>query len=362
MRVRRLWLRDFRCYREAELAFPDGLLVIEGANGQGKTSLLEAVAWGATARSLRGVPDAALVRTGAPTAIVRMEVEDGAGRPQLLEAELHAVGRNRIRVNGKALPRTRDLVGFLRVTVFAPDDLELIKGGPATRRLFLDDLLEAMAPRYVAICSDYERVVRQRNAALRTGDIDSTTLAVFDDQLVAHGAALLRGRLRLTDRLLPAIAGAYSNLAGAAAKVGEAYEAPWAASPPEADGDLEGLLRDALGRLRRQEHDRRVTLVGPHRDDWKLLLDGLEARVQASQGEQRCLALALRLGGHTLVTEIINDKPVLLLDDVFSELDPTRSAALVANLPNGQTLLTTAGSAPVTPEQVIRVVDGRIDA
>lgn len=361
MRVRRLWLRDFRCYREAELAFPDGLLVIQGANGQGKTSLLEALSWGATARSLRGVPDAALVRTGASTAIVRMEVEDGAGRPQLLEAELHAVGRNRIRVNGKALPRTRDLVGFLRVTVFAPDDLELIKGSPSVRRTFLDDLLEAMAPRYVAICSDYERVVRQRNAALRTGTIDATTLAVFDDQLVTYGAALLRGRLRLTDRLLPLIDDAYRKLAGAAAKVGEVYEAPWAAQPPEADGDLEGLLRDALTRLHRQEQDRRVTLVGPHRDDWKLLLDGLEARIQASQGEQRCLALALRLGGHALVTEVVGDEPVLLLDDVFSELDPVRSAALVANLPSGQTVLTTAGTVPVHAEQSIHVVDGRIE-
>jgi len=361
MRVRRLWLTDFRCYREVELELPEGLLVIDGANGQGKTSLLEAVTWAATTRSFRGVSDPALVRTGCSAAILRMEIEEGSGRTQLLEAELNAVGRNRIRVNGKNLARARDLLGFLRVTVFAPDDLDLIKGSPSGRRGFLDDLLEAMAPRYAAVRADLDRVVRQRNTLLRNvGGSDPHTLAVFNDQLVTYGAALLRGRLRLTDRLTPLIADAYRSLAGAAAKVTEAYEAPWSDEPLEAEGDLEGAIRRAQERMQRAEIDRRTTLVGPHRDEWKLLLDGLEARTQASQGEQRSLALALRLGGHSLVREVIGDDPVLLLDDVFSELDPQRSAALVANLPPGQTLLTTAGVVPVEPERRIRVDDGRI--
>lgn len=361
MRVRHLWLRDFRCYREAEVEFPEGLLVIEGDNGQGKTSLLEAVTWAATTRSFRGVPDPALVRTGCDSAILRMEVEDNAGRSQLLEAELRAVGRNRIRVNGKALARARDLLGFLRVTVFAPDDLELIKGGPAGRRAYLDDLLEASAPRYASVRADFERVVRQRNTLLKqTGGSDTTTLAVFDDQLVEHGAALLRGRLRLTQRLAPHVAQAYLALAGGDAKISEIYETPWSTGAVEPDGDLEGEIRAALTRMRRAETDRRVTLVGPHRDDWNLLLDGLESRNQASQGEQRTFALALRLAGHRLLTEILGDEPVLLLDDVFSELDPQRSAALVANLPPGQTLLTTAGVVPVQPERRLRVDDGRI--
>ena len=360
MRVQHLWLTDFRCYRELDLAFPEGLLVIEGANGQGKTSLLEAVTWAATSRSFRGVPDPALVRTGCSAAILRMEIVEGSGRTQLVEAELNAVGRNRIRVNGKHLARARDLLGFLRVTVFAPDDLELIKGAPSGRRNFLDDLLVAMAPKYAAVCTDYERVVRQRNTLLKqAGDSDPTTLAVFDEQLVQHGTALLRGRLRLTERLGPLVADAYQALAGAEAKVTERYEAPWAAQPLEA-ADLADALRDALAGHRRAEIDRRVTLVGPHRDDWALLLDGLEARTQASQGEQRSLALALRLGGHALVSEVIGDNPVLLLDDVFSELDPQRSAALVANLPAGQTLLTTAGPVPLDPESRIRVDEGRI--
>jgi DNA replication and repair protein RecF len=361
MRVARLWLTDFRCYRELELAFPEGLLVIEGTNGQGKTSLLEAVTWAATAKSFRGVPDAALVRNGCSAAVLRMEVAEGSGRTQLLEAELNAVGRNRLRINGKHLARNRDLLGFLRVTVFAPDDLDLIKGSPGGRRNLLDDLLIAMAPRYAAVCTDYERVVRQRNTLLKqAGDTDATTLAVFNDQLVQHGAALLRGRLRLTARLAPLVADSYQALAGPNAKITGEYDAPWTDGALEAEGPLEDHMRAALVNHQRAEIDRRVTLVGPHRDDWNLFLDGLEARTQASQGEQRSLALALRLGGHALVKEVVGDDPVLLLDDVFSELDPQRSAALVANLPAGQTLLTSAGPVPVEPEVRIRVDDGRV--
>jgi len=361
----RLWLTDFRCYEGLELEFPAGCTVITGANGQGKTSLLEAVEWIATGRSFRGVPDAALTRAGTDAAIVRAEVERAGGHIRI-EAEIRATGRNRILVNGQSLARRRDLVDGLRATVFSPEDLELIKGGPAMRRGFLDDLLAASAPRYEALRSEYERVLRQRNALLKGGlrDADALpTLEVFDVQLARAGAELIRARLRLTDRLLPAVARAYADLATEDPAVGGAYVVEWTEAPLTDDRDhLETLLLDALGTHRRREVDRGVTLVGPHRDEWRLELHGLEARTTASQGEQRCLALALRLGGHRVVAEVLGEEPILLLDDVFSELDPARSAALLEHLPAGQTLLTTAGLLPdgVRADRWLRVTEGRV--
>jgi DNA replication and repair protein RecF len=366
VRVTALALTDFRCYRSVEVTPAPGVTVIVGANGEGKTSLLEAVGWAATARSFRGVPDAVLVRAGCDQAILRAEVEDD-GRTQLLEAELRAQGRNRVRLNRHPLSRARDLLGLLRVTVFGPDDLQLVKGGPSERRTYLDDLLVAITPRYEAARADFERVLRQRNALLRQGatDEDATrTLAVFDDQLVAAGGELVRGRLGLIERLTHPVGEAYRALARADTDVGAAYEAEWAeGTVPPGAGAVEDLLRAALEARRRQEQDRGVTLVGPHRDEWRLGIAGLDARAHASQGEQRTLALALRLAGHHVCTDLIGQAPVLLLDDVFSELDPERAEALVAHLPDGQTLLTTASSVPdgIRPERRLRVGDGRVE-
>jgi DNA replication and repair protein RecF len=366
--VGHLWLTDFRCLREVDVELGSGLTVLQGANGQGKTSLLEAVGWVARARSFRGVTDAMLVRSGASEAIVRAEVTT-SGRQQLFEAEIRAVGRNRILCNRQPVTRARDLHGLLRVTVFAPDDLTLVKGGPAQRRDFLDDVLAMLAARYDAARGDFERVLKQRNALLRAGVRDDearVTLDVFDDQLVHAGAELTRGRLRLLERLVPAVAQAYAMLASdarpiSAVYVSESAEAPWTALDADA---IEEQLRDALVRRRRAEIDRGLTLVGPHRDELQLMIDGLDARYQASQGEQRTLALALRLAGHLVVRELVGAAPVLLLDDVFSELDAQRSAALVHNLPPGQTLLTTAGALPpdVVAQQAFVVRAGRIEA
>ena len=364
MHLSSLELTDFRCYRNLELELPEGVTVLVGANGEGKTSLLEAAGWVATARSFRGVPDSALVRAGEEQAILRAEVVDD-GRRQSLEAELRAVGRNRVLLNRHPLTRTRDLLGLFRVTVFAPDDLQLVKGGPSERRTFLDDLLVAVAPRYEAARADFDRVLRHRNALLRGRAHDTeamATLDVFDEQLVTAGGELVRGRLRLAERLLPAIDESYRQLAADADPVIEArYEAEWAEGPPAPD-DVEALLRGALLAHRRQEQDRGVTLVGPHRDEWRLVIHGLDSRTHASQGEQRTLALALRLAGHRVCTEIVGAGPVLLLDDVFSELDEQRSRALVAHLPAGQTLLTTAGVVPagVEADLRLRVADGAL--
>jgi DNA replication and repair protein RecF len=359
-------LTDFRCYHEVELAPAAGSTVVVGANGQGKTTLLEAVGWVATAQSFRGVPDAPLVRDGCEVAVVRAEFERD-GREQLLEAEIRASGRNRILLNRHPLGRRRDLAGSLRVTVFSPDDLELVKGGPAERRRYIDDLIIASAPRYDAARTDYDRVLRQRNALLKGGlhgPDDEFTLDVFDEQLARAGGELVRGRLRLARRLRSPLIAAYQSLARSEVAVDARYEAEWAESAVEVEhaDEVEQWLRVGLSRRRREELARATTLVGPHRDEWRLRLAGLDARTHASQGEQRTLALALRLAGHQVTGEVIGEEPVLLLDDVFSELDPARAAALVECLPSGQTLLTTAGVVPdgVHPERLLRVDDGRL--
>jgi DNA replication and repair protein RecF len=358
-----LWLTDFRCYEAAALRFPPGVTVICGANAQGKTSLLEAVGWAATGKSFRGVADAALVRVGADAAILRAEVVDD-DRVQLLEAEIRATGRNRVMLNRNAVQRTRDLLGLMRVTVFAPDDLQLVKGGPAGRRDYLDDLLVTLSPRYEAARADYERVLKQRNALLRggvRGEEAVGTLDVFDLQLSGAGAELARGRVKLLHRLVPAIAEAYAELAGMRTPITTTYEAEWAAAG--LDADLNQALLDAFATHRRAEVDRGLTLVGPHRDEWRLLVGGMESRTHASQGEQRTLALALRLGGHRLCAELTGSPPILLLDDVFSELDDQRAVALVAHLDAGQTLVTTAGAVPrgISADRMLRVDAGRVE-
>ena len=339
--------------------------MITGRNGQGKTSLLEAVAWAATASSFRRVPDAALVRSGCESAVLHVDVDED-GRAQRVDAELRATGRNRILLNHNALVRTRDLLGVLRITVFTPDDLALVKGGPAERRTFLDDLLVAVTPRYDAARSDFERVLRQRNVLLRGGVTDPdtrATLDVFDEQLVRAGGELVRGRLRLAARLTAPVGVALAALAGREVDMETAYLGEWVPGGHDpVPEEVEAALRKDLGARRHEELRRGVTLVGPHRDDWRLKVGGLDSRTQASQGEQRSLALALRLAGHGVCTDIVGSEPVLLLDDVFSELDAPRAERLVGQLPRGQTLVTTAGSAPpgVAADASFEVGDGAV--
>jgi DNA replication and repair protein RecF len=360
MRLRRLWLTDFRSYEAVELAPADGLTVIVGANGEGKTNLLEAVGYLATLSSFRGAPNDALVRQGAAAAVVRAEVVDADDRDALVEAELRVGGRDRVQVNKQPLKRARDLLGTVRVSVFSPDDLVLVKGGPGERRTYLDGVLVACAPKHDQTLSDLDRILRQRNVLLKqaagrmTADVEAT-LDVFDAKLVETGERLGAARASLVDRLEPIIAKAYDVVASAAASVTVTYDAPWRA---------EGLAT-RLAAVRGEDVRRGVTTVGPHRDDVVLTIAGMPARTHASQGEQRSLSLALRLGGHELVTEFASSAPVLLLDDVFSELDPDRSVALLRALPpGGQSLLTTAGVLPqgLQPEQVISVRDGRLTA
>ncbi len=365
-RIGRLWLDDFRCLERVALELGTGLTLFSGRNGQGKTSLLEAIGWVARTRSFRGVPDAALVRAGHAEAIVRAEVHTGE-RLQLFEAQIRATGRNRILCNKQTVVRARDLHGLVRVTVFAPDDLALVKAGPSARREYLDELLVMLAARYDAARADYERVLKHRNALLRSGVRDAedrATLDVFDEQLVTAGTEIVRGRLLLIERLLPVLVQAYRALAEDEPTVAAVYEAEWCPRPlsPADAGHVETTLRDALVQRAQAERERGVTLVGPHRDEWRLHLGDLDARTQASQGEQRTLALAMRLAGHAVVTDLAGAAPILLLDDVFSELDTARAAALIRNLPGGQTLLTSAAPVPdaVRPDQCFVVAEGRV--
>ena len=320
-----------------------GLTALLGDNGEGKTNVLEAIAWLATLTSFRGAPTEALIRQGAERAVIRAEGER-EGRAILIEAELVASGRNRVLVNRQPLKRAKELLGVLRVTVFAPDDLELVKGGPAERRRFLDDALVASHPRYDALRSEVDKVLKQRNALLKGagGRLDESagfTLDVWDAKLVESGGRLAEARQALLDRLAPVLSQTYDAVANRPAEVTATYVAEWAAEGLEA----------ALVRSRRDDVRRGVSTVGPHRDDVDLRLAGLPSRTHASQGEQRSLALALRLAAHHVITDVTGSAPVLLLDDVFSELDPDRSDALLANLPPGQTLLTSASGLPPRP-------------
>ena len=358
MQLDRLWLTDFRNYLSAEMApAPEGLTVIAGSNGAGKTNLLEAIGYLASLRSFRGAPGDALVRVGAGRAVVRAEVRR-EGRSLLLEAELVPGGRDRVQVNRQALRRTRDLLGALQVTVFAPDDLALIKAGPQGRRNSLDDLLAALHPRHDALRSEVERIVRQRNALLKQAagnprppaDV-MTTLDVWDQKLAQTGEALADARDDLVGALDPHIQAAYAQVAERSADVAASYHRSWT-----------GPLSGALGSSRSDDLRRGVTTVGPHHDDLLISLAALPSRTHASQGEQRSLALAMRLAGHRVVTGTIGSAPVLLLDDVFSELDPDRAEALLGSLPEGQTLLTTAGTLPARaqPARVLRVEEGKV--
>ncbi len=357
MHLRELWLTDVRSYAEVAVGFPDGLTAVLGPNGNGKTNLLEAVGYLATLRSFRGAPTEALVRLGAERGVVRGEVVGDDGREHLIEAEIARTGRSRVLVNKQRLARTRDLLGSVRVTVFSPDDLELVKGGPGLRRTFLDDLLVALHPKHDLVRSDWERALKQRNALLkqihgRPDEAALVTLEVWDAQLAESGDRLAALRSGLLSRLEPLVVRAYRDVAGKEEAVSLRYEAPW----------MEQGLAASLVAARRDELRRGLTLVGPHRDDVSIRLESMPTRTHASQGEQRSMALALRLASHRALLDEHGSPPVLLLDDVFSELDPERSALLLGALPAGQTLLSSASGLPpgVDADQVLHVSPGAV--
>lgn len=355
MIVRSLQLVDFRNYVEASVEFEAGTTAVVGDNGQGKTNLAEALAYLATLDSFRGAPTDALIRTGAECAIVRAEVRHDDGRDLLIEAEISRNGRNRVLVNRQRLGRSRELLGVIRVSVFAPDDLALIKGGPGERRRWMDDALVSLAVKNDALRLEIDRVLKQRNSLLKQSggrlDAETTvTLDVWDAKLAQHGEQLGHARATLVARLTPMVIEAYEQLAGVATPIEMIYEPAWRRT---------GLLA-ALGAARIDDLRRQSSTVGPHRDDVELSINGMPARTHASQGEQRSLALALRLATHRLIADRVGTPPILVLDDVLSELDPSRASALLANLPVGQVIITTASELPrdAHPQRIVRITAG----
>ncbi|MET1049114.1 MAG: DNA replication/repair protein RecF [Acidimicrobiales bacterium] len=356
MQLRRLWLSDFRNHEHDELDLPPGLTAVTGPNGAGKTALLEAIGFLSTLSSFRGASGDVLVRAGAASAVVRGEVERDE-RELLIECEISG-GRTVAQLNRQRGARRRDLLDALRVSIFTPDDLVLVKGGPGERRRFLDDAMVQLRPRDDALRLELERVLRQRNTLLkqaggRLTDEVGLTLDVWDQKLTEVGEAIDARRVEIAAALAPLVSEAYGRLAGLPVVVEVSHRSSWAGA---------ASLAEALAAARDEDVKRRVSTVGPHRDGVDLILADRPARTQASQGEQRSLALALRLGVHRLVADRVGVPPVLLLDDVFSELDAGHSRALIELLPEGQALLTTAGELPpgIEPERRLSLAGGKI--
>ncbi|AKT50850.1 DNA replication/repair protein RecF [Arsenicicoccus sp. oral taxon 190] len=382
MYVRHLSLGDFRSYHTAELPLGPGVTTFEGLNGQGKTNLVEAIGYLATLGSHRVAQDAPLVRFGAEQAIVRgVVVRDG--RETLVELEISPGRANRAKLNRSPLTRTREVLGSLRTVLFAPEDLALVKGDPSERRRFLDDLLVQRQPRWAGVRADYDKVVKQRNALLKSAapvlrrrgrrrpaydrppeaeDRSSAlhTLDVWDQHLSQVGASLLYARLRLLRDLGPYLTTAYDEVSAGASDARATYRcslheeaaaAIAAGEVPELP-ELSELLLDSLGRVREQEIERGVTLVGPHRDDLVLQLGELPAKGYASHGESWSFALGLRLASFQLLRHDLREDPVLILDDVFAELDAGRRSRLAGMVSDCEQVLITAAVGDDVPTEL----------
>ncbi|KRE94165.1 recombinase RecF [Nocardioides sp. Soil774] len=380
MHVAHLTLHDFRSYADVDVALEPGATAFIGRNGQGKTNLVEAIDYLSRLSSHRVATDAPLVRAGADQAIVRASVVK-EGRTALLEVELNPGRANRARINRSPLPRPREIIGLVRTVVFAPDDLTLVKGDPSERRKMLDDLLVLRAPRLAGVRTDYDRILKQRNSLLKTAgiargssrDAAMATLEIWDDNLARVGAELLAARLRLVEDLRPYLGKAYEAVARGASRddADLDYRASIEVPPAATQESLQQALLDAVASRRKEELDRGVSLVGPHRDDLLLTLgtgsgpDDLRLPVKgyASHGESWSYALALRLASYDLL-RADGDDPILVLDDVFAELDAERRGQLAQLVAGAEQVLVTAAVAADVPAslQGVRfvVADGQV--
>ena len=389
MYVRHLSIGDFRSYPAAELALEPGVTTLVGLNGQGKTNLVEAIGYVASLSSHRVATDQPLVRFGTDRAIIRAAVIRDE-RESLVELEITPGKANRAKLNRSPLPRTREVLGTLRTVLFAPEDLALVKGDPGERRRFLDDLLVQRQPRWSGVRSDYDKILRQRGALLKSAaallgskrgrrrrssavpegtdpaaaaEEALRTLEIWDDHLATVGSQLLYARLRLLRDLVPHLQEAYrevrANQSDATAVYRsslheEAAERIAAGEVPEAD-ELRTMLLDSLAEVREQEVERGVNLVGPHRDDLVLGLGPMPAKGYASHGESWSFALGLRLAAYHLLRHDLGDDPVLVLDDVFAELDSGRRERLAGLIADCEQVLITAA----VPEDVPESLSGR---
>ncbi len=353
------WLEliDVRCYERLRFEPETGINTLVGDNGAGKTSILESIAYLGLLRSFRGTPDEALIRTGAERAVIRGEFAVPSGTTRV-EVEVPRSGRRRVLVNGKRPKRNRDVLAQVPVVAFQPDDLDLVKRGPGLRRAYLDDLAAQIWPRAGADQQDYDRAVRQRNTLLKQEGrrTDPFTLDVWDDRVAVSGAAVFEHRRRTLAKLDAALGEAY-RLVGETGSLTWSYATNWGATI-ESGADA-AMLQQSLAERRARDMDQRVTSAGPHRDDPALIVDGRPARSMASQGEQRTVALALRVAAYRVLTMEGSTRPMLLLDDVFSELDPVHAHGVMSLFDDGQVFVTSAREDEV-PEVGRRwIVDGR---
>lgn len=346
-------LTDFRSYQGLRFEPDTGINVLVGANAVGKTNLLEAIGYLARLRSFRGVTDLDLIGEGSSAAVVRGEVTRPEGS-SLIEIEIPRERRRRSQVNRAGLTRIADLLDHVRAVVFQPDDLDIAKRSPSYRREFIDEAAVQLWPGSHQDQSDFERAVRQRNALLRRmgRDTDRPTLDVWDQRVARFGARVMARRAAAAGELVGPAEEAYATLAGERTAITVDYQSTWGSSLDDAGGpeEWEARLGEALAASRRGDMDRRLTTVGPHRDDPALRIDGRDARVRASQGEQRSLVLSLRLAQQVAITRRMGHPPLMLLDDVFSELDMGRARALAAALPPGQAFISTARDEEVPVE------------
>ncbi|MBN3511589.1 DNA replication/repair protein RecF [Mycolicibacterium nivoides] len=360
MYVRHLGLTDYRSWAHVELELEPGRTVFVGSNGFGKTNLVEALWYCATLGSHRVASDAPLIRAGAPRAIVSSIVVN-EGRELAVDLEITSGRANKARLNRSPVRSPREILGVLRAVLFSPEDLALVRGDPGERRRYLDELATTRRPTIAGIRADYDKVVRQRTALLKTaagaryrGDRSVLdTLDVWDGHLATHGAALIAARIALVEQLHPEVQKAYQLLAPssrpATIKYRSSVEAIENAPGPESVEFYEAALLDGLARRRDAELDRGVCLVGPHRDDLELWLGDQPAKGFASHGESWSMALALRLGAYELLRSDGVD-PVLLLDDVFAELDTSRRQALAAVAGEAEQVLVTAAVGEDIPQ------------
>lgn len=381
MRVLHLSLTDFRNYESAEVTLARGPNLFVGRNGQGKTNLVESLGYLATLGSHRVSSDAALIRAGRDSAIVRARIESG-DRELLAEVQINRSSPNRAQINRGAI-KPRELPRFFSSILFAPEDLALVRGDPGGRRRFLDELLVARNPRLAGVLSDYDRVLRQRNTLLKSARASGlkgdklSTLDIWDERLVTLGSEIIASREHLVELLRPEVRAAYRAVAGDdhAADLGsvlsirgtvrdddDPVEQPDAAVPA---AEIQPVFQEALARVRRSELDRGVTLVGPHRDDLFLALNGLPARGYASHGESWSFALALKLASAAVLRrDSSTGDPVIVLDDVFAELDRSRRERLADAVADYEQVLITAAVEEDVPERLaahtVRISKGTI--
>jgi DNA replication and repair protein RecF len=368
MYVRHLSVGDFRSWVAADVAFEPGASVLVGSNGQGKTNLVEALGYLAALASHRVPTDAPLVRSGAERAIVQAAVV-ADGRELRVEVEITPGRANRAKLNGSPVTRPRDILGAVRTVLFAPEDLAVVRGDPGERRRFLDDLAVARSPRLAGVRADYDRVLKQRSALLksagaarRSGGADLRTLDVWDGHLAEHGSQLMRARLEAVAALRPHAAAAYAHVAPDSPPLRLTYASALSTALPELAVDavperavLEAALLSEIARLRPSELERGVNLVGPHRDDLEISLGDLPVRGYASHGESWSSALALRLGSYELLREELPSgaEPILVLDDVFAELDTDRREQLARVAAKAEQAIITAAVATDVPDELL---------